>query len=138
MFRVGVPKEVLDPYEWLPGYGENSVLICSDGMSLTLDISYESDDDANIKLKREILFSGVCAFYKSNFPGARGLIDATYEGKWTIGSLVEFESSEVADAWNKHFSGSMNIKHYLIQFASENIQVHILGDGFELKDERQA
>jgi hypothetical protein len=138
MFSVGSPKEVLDPYEWLPGHGENSVSICSERMSLTLDVTYESDDDAGIKLKREIIFSGVCAFYKSSFPGASALIDVTYEGEWTIGSLVEFEFSEVADAWDEHFSGRLNIKHYLIQFLSENIQVHILGEGFELKDEYQA
>lgn len=137
MFRVGAPKEVLDPYEWLPGHGENAVAIHSEGMNVTLDISYESDEDKNAKFHREINFSGVCAFYKSNFPGASGLIDVSYESKWTIGSLIEFDHSEVADAWNEHFSGRMNIKHYLIQFASENIQVHVMGESFVLKNECQ-
>lgn len=136
MFRVSLGREVLNPYEWLPAYGESGVNFYSDGSDVILEIGYESDEGEE-KLKREIRFNGVCAFYKSAFPGASGLINISYEGKWPIGSLIEFEQSDVASAWSEHYPGRSNIKHYLMQFTSENIQFHIVATGYVLGGEKQ-
>lgn len=36
---------VFNPYEWLPGYGENSVEIYTDGLDLCVLISFDGEND---------------------------------------------------------------------------------------------
>jgi hypothetical protein len=132
-FFVSSAKEVMDPYEWLPGFGENEVKVYSQGSSLSIEVKYESDDDH--LCKRIISFSGVCSFYKSLFPGAAGLINISYDCKWKVGSLIEFQYSDVANAWSSYLDNRSKIKHYLIQFTEENEQIHIIASSYCLSDE---
>ena len=139
-YRVSNAKEVVDPYDWLPGHGESSLIFTSEASNLTIEITYdrEIDGGGSSIAKRELRFFGVCSFYKSAFPGAAGLIDVVYDTKWTIGSLIEFGHSEVADAWSAHFFTRLGLKHYLMQFTSENVQIHVVAESYVLGDEALA
>ena len=39
--KIGKPRLIMDPYEWLPGYGESGVSFRSVGLNVILDIDYE-------------------------------------------------------------------------------------------------
>lgn len=135
MLRVSDPKEVFDPYAWLPGHGENAVSFRLDGLDVVVDIAYEPSDGGASLVKRELRFVGVSSFYWSAFPGAAGLLNVLYDAKWQIGSLIEFERSDVADAWGKHAAGSPDARHFLMQFMSENKQLHAIARDYLLSDE---
>ena len=48
--NISQPKLVLNPYEWLPGFGESKVSFHSVGVDLVLDVEYEKnifDADGN-------------------------------------------------------------------------------------------
>src|SRR5215471_11391861 len=113
--KAGRPRTVLDPYEWLPGYGESGVQIRTEkGSCWTVEITY--DDESRSKLwKRNLRFSGVCSFYQASFPGVNTLA-LHLEASEDLGSLVEYPESEAALEWRKHFQNLFAIKHYLIYF----------------------
>jgi hypothetical protein len=130
--KTGRCIEVLNPYDWLPGHGENTVEIYTENGDLCVLIPYDGEQD---ELKKELLFKHAVAFYKSAFPGAiDGCID--FQGAVcdvSLSSLVEFPDSEAARAWSQHFGGQYNIKHYMIAFLSGNILLVVFAEGFILK-----
>jgi hypothetical protein len=135
-YLVAEAKEVLNPYEWLPSYGESGIRFWSEDSDVVLEITYDGDEegDSPLRLKRHLRFVGVCALYKSSFPSPAGLVDIKYDSKWLIGSLVEFRRSEVADAWMSNFANQYELKHYLIQFTSENLQFHAIAKSYMLSE----
>lgn len=138
MLNVSAAKEMFDPYAWLPGHGESAVSFRLDDADVVVTIVYESSDNPADLVKRELRFVGVSAFYWSDFPGAPGLLNVAYDAKWQIGSLVEFERSDVADAWGRHSPGSPRARHFLIQFTSENKQLNAIARDYSLSDELAA
>lgn len=138
MFQVSAAKEVVDPYEWLPSHGESKISFRSDGTDIVVDIAYEPDNGDPEFVKRELRFGGVRAFYWCAFPGAAGLLNVSYATTWKIGSLIEFERSDVADAWDKQAPGLPPARHFLIQFTSENRQLHAIAESYSLSGELMA
>lgn len=123
--------EVLNPYDWLPGHGENTVEIHTQNGDLSVLIPYDSEQG---ELKKELLFKQAFAFYKSAFPGVSCLdLQSSFRDDVSIGSLVEYPDSEAARAWSKHFGGRFNVKHYRIAFMSENILLVVFATDFILK-----
>jgi hypothetical protein len=49
--KIGMPRSVVDLYEWLSGYGESAVSIASDGSNLRVTVRYERDCEEEIQLK---------------------------------------------------------------------------------------
>lgn len=132
--KSGVAISILDPYEWLPTYGENAVSVESKGLALVIKIEYEMEDEYQTIYCRELRFDMVCAFCRTAFPGISTLnIDYDKNIKApSIGVLTEYPNSEAASAWNNHFRGSRQIKHYKIVFLSENILMEIFADNVTL------
>jgi hypothetical protein len=125
--------EVLNPYDWLPGHGENTVEIHTQNGDLSVLIPYDSEQG---ELKKELLFKQAFAFYKSSFPGVEdGCLDfqSSVRDDVSLGSLVEYPDSEAARAWSQHFGGRFNVKHYRIAFLSENILLVVFATDFILK-----
>jgi hypothetical protein len=138
-FRATSPCTVLDPYEWLPGSGESGVRFLSEGSDIVLQIRYDkaTDEEKEVIAKRDLRFSHTCAFYQSSFPGAPGLIDISHNNeKFELGSLIEFQDSEVARNWEAHFSNRFKFRHYLIIFMSENLLFHVVAESFSLGPEQ--
>ncbi len=134
--KSGFAISVFDLYEWLPSYGENSVIVESKGLDLTVKIEYESEDDYQINYCRELKFTKVCAFYRTALPGVNILClnnDNNSEIP-PMGSLIEYPESEAAKAWNQHFGDSRQIKHFRIIFLSENILMEIFASNVALGD----
>ena len=127
--------KVLNPYEWLPSYGENSVQIYIDGMNLTVLVAYDGDDEA--QQQKKIRFNKVAGFYKGSFPGPK-MLGVTYNTKdnekISLGNLVEFPESEAARIWTIHYQGIWNVKHYKWTFLSENIMLEIFAEGVQVED----
>lgn len=129
--QTGRCIEVLNPYDWLPGHGENTVEIYTQGGDLFVLIPYDGEER---ELKKELIFKQVFSFYKSTFPGVNCLdLQSPLQDEVPIGSLAEYPDSEAARAWSQHFAGRFNIKHYKIAFLSENILLVIFATGFILK-----
>ena len=123
--KASKPKVILDPYEWMPGYGENKVIFTFSGLDLKLKVNY---DDSNSTTEKDIVFKGTRLFRRSSFPGP-AYNDFRYEDPNDLiisGSLIQFKSSELAEAYNKHFLGVYTFKHFYWIFLSENVAYEIL------------
>ncbi|WP_150782804.1 hypothetical protein [Pseudomonas fluorescens] len=143
---ISKPKLVLNPYEWLPGYGESKVAFRSEGANVLIDVEYEREildnygNEVILSLRREILFKHAHAFMKIPFPG-NSLFE--FEGEpneFRLGELTEFVQSEWVrnslSAWCLRSSHTPPaIRHFSIQFLSENLAFHILSEGAILSDE---
>ncbi len=138
--RTGHPIVVLDPYEWMPGYGESGVETRSEGLDWIVEITYDDNTRTEL-LKRHLRFLAVSAFYAAAFPG-RSVLDVEYgedAPRDCLGSLLEFPNSEAAAAWTDYWRKSWPdtkrvIKHYSIQFLSENQTMEVFAEGFELTE----
>lgn len=132
--KSGTAVFILDPYEWLPSYGENAVSVESNGLEYVIKIEYDAEDECQTIHYRELRFDSVCVFYRTTFPGV-SILNIDYDENVeapSIGALIEYPNSEAAFAWNKHFSGLRQIKHYRITFLSENVSMEIFADNVTL------
>ena len=132
MMKAGHSVSVLNPYEWLPGHGENAIKLSKEGRNLSVAIEYDGPHGVKTKTLR---FTAVCSFSERLFPGAV-LPGVQYDDKGSalLGMLVEYPNSEAALAWVECFRGQRVVKHYSIAFLSENIWITIFADGFTLID----
>ena len=147
--KIGHPKLILNPYEWLPGYGESKVSFRSIGTDVVLDIEYERDvpgvegADTVQNLRREIVFKSVRAFVRVPFPGSMFFDFYGDSSKFGLGELTEFMGSEwvrssVEVCGSVSAGGSSEVRHFSIQFLSENVAFHVLADAVSLSDEQLA
>src|SRR5580704_5217269 len=126
--KSGHPIIVINPYDWLPGYGESGVVVRSQGLEWIIDIMYDDSEQVEL-LKRELRFHGVCCFYQASFPGP-SLMKVDSETGDTLGTLVEYAESEAARAWKVHFGNTRIIKHYGIWFLAENLVIQVFAERF--------
>ncbi len=132
MMEVGRSVAVLDPYDWLPGHGENGVELRTQGTDLSVIISYDGEFG---ELKRELLFKHSVAFYKTSFPGPDMLnMRCSVAGTGSLGSLNECPDSEASKFWQEHFRGQFDIKHYSMLFLSENVAIVVFAEDFALRE----
>ncbi|MCP1604872.1 hypothetical protein [Pseudomonas citronellolis] len=147
--RVGQPKLILNPYDWLPGYGESKISFRSDGVDVILDVQYERDaldiDGSDIVqiLRREIVFKCVQTFIRTPFPDSSFFEFYGDSRGFRLGELTEFMDSELVvsnlERWRLvPGEGLLEVRHFSIQFLSENIAFHILAKDVVLSDERLA
>lgn len=125
--KAGRNTIVLDPYNWLPGYGESGVRVRSEGLTWIVEIVYDDRSGTRL-LKRELRFSGVCSFWMAAYPGASMLameFECSENAPGELGALLEYPDSEAALAWKRHFEGLFAVKHYAMRFLSENRQMHV-------------
>lgn len=130
------PVEVLDLYEWLPGYGETSVELITHGRDLKLSISYDGETDT--LLSRVLTFHGVCGFNWSASPGVDTSnieYDKSQNSHYVFGSLIEYTDSDAAKAWVAHFGRYLRVvKHYSVGFLAENYMLRVFAESFSLSD----
>lgn len=136
MMEAGRCVEVLNPYEWLPGYGENSVEIYTERLDLCVLISFDGENDE--PQQKKIWFKNAFSFYKASFPGPN-FLDVSYnvedkERLTSSGRVVEFPDSQAAKALRERTSGSSMTKHYKIVFLSENIVIDVFAADVQLED----
>ncbi|MBU9310192.1 hypothetical protein [Burkholderia multivorans] len=125
--KVGRAIKILDPYEWLPGYGENAVRIRTEATDLIATVVYDSGSGER---EHELRFTSVCSFYSQVFPGPSML---NFEGGQMElilqGALIEYQDSDAAVAWSRHFGNSRTVRHYSIVFHAENLQLVVFAGG---------
>lgn len=132
MMEIGRCATVLDPYDWLPGYGESGVELCTQGADLSVIISYDGESG---ELKKELLFRHAVAFFKAACPGPSMLdMKCSVSCAASMSSLIEYPDSEAAKAWRDHFQGLFDIKHYSIFFMSENVILVVFAEDVVLRD----
>lgn len=130
--RSGPPKVVLDPYEWLPGYGETSLEVSQHGGEWRIRVFYDSADQTAL-VARDICFFGVYCFHHAALPGVHLLHTGLQGLRDNHDKLLEFPMSEAASAWSQHF-GYRKIRHYWIHFAAGNCDFEVFADGVRLTD----
>lgn len=145
--KIGKPKLILNPYEWLPGYGESKVSFRSVDGDVILDVEYEryasGVDGVDIVqyLRREIVFKSVQVVMRVPFPGS---VFFEFEGdpiEFRLGELTEFLESELVRSNMKfchsvYADGSSKVRHFNIQFLSENVAFHVLAETVSLSVEQ--
>lgn len=145
--KIGQPKLILNPYEWLPGYGESKVSFRSVGADVILDVEYERDAsdidgvDVVLGLRREIVFKFVRDFVRTPFPGSTFFEFEGDSSKFGLGELTEFVDSEFVrvslESPHSASSGELSgIRHFSIQFLSENVAFHVLAEDVLLLEEQ--
>jgi len=135
-------KEVVDLYEWLPEYGENSVSFHSHGKNVILTVEYDIDDSSlGEYARRNIIFESVCSFEVSTFPGIVISTDSDVDydqpedDRLSLGSLREYTDSKVADMWTQHFKNQYIVRHFQILFLSENKRFEMFAKEVIVSDE---
>jgi hypothetical protein len=129
----GQPVIQFDPYDWLPGHGENGIKIREDRSDLYIEISYD-DLSRSGELRRELRFTRTCCFHRSSFPGP-SLLRIKFQELGTLGKMVKYPNSEAAAAWRMHFKNTRAIDHYAMWFLSANLMVQAFSESYELGDE---
>lgn len=134
--KISQPKLILDPYEWLPGYGESRVSFRSVGSDVILDIEYEKEvvvdsEEVVLDLRRELAFKFVRCFIREPFPGGTIFEFDGDPSEFRLGKLTEFIDSELVrsnlKAWRSASSHEPpKVRHFSIQFLSENLTFHVL------------
>lgn len=131
MLKAKNPRIVLDPYIWMPDYGESSVKYHFDGGNLILSLSYDTDEGLATK---NIIFQHVVWFSHATFPSPfPNNIEYIDSGELISGSLIEFQSSEAVLPINKHFK-HWKFKHYSWVFLSENKRFDIICEKFSIQE----
>ena len=143
--KIAKPKLIFDPYQWLPGYGESKVSFSSDGTKVILEVEYEKEmsqfEKTVCKLHmRKIVFDYSPIFFKMPFPGDILFDFVGKSDKFTLGKMTEFEESDLVKNYIKarRTLSSQNppiLRHFSIQFLSENISFHVLAEEVYLSDE---
>jgi hypothetical protein len=136
MMEAGRCIEVLNPYDWLPGYGENSVQIYTEGLDFCVLLGFDGEDGR--PQEKRIRFKKAFAFYKGSFPGPslQG-ISYSVEDKEKLaisGRIIEFPDSQAAQSWRDRPSGSPFTKHYKAVFLAENIVIEVFAESVALED----
>jgi hypothetical protein len=141
--RISEPRTIIDPYEWLPGYGESSVAIVSEGLKLAIVVRYDHENIPSGQMhlaEREFRFEYAPAFLEQPFPGGFAFEVVGDARDLKLGRLTEFQSSEFIDGY---LSGRATVtshplprvRHFSIQFLAENLDVHVLAAGVSLSEE---
>lgn len=130
--EVGRCIEVLNPYDWLPGHGENEIHLRTHKGNLLVRILYDGEHG---ELKKDLLFRHTVAFYKAAFPGPYLLdLHCSVRSDASMGSLIAYPDSAAAQLWTQHFNELFVFKHYSIRFLSENIMLEVFAEDFALTD----
>lgn len=134
--KISQPRLILDPYEWLPGYGESRVSFHSVGSDVVLSIEYENEvlvnnEEVVLALRREVAFKSVRCFIREPFPGGAIFEFDGDPSELRLGKLTEFIDSELVrdnlKAWRSVSSHEPpRLRHFSIQFLSENLTFHVL------------
>lgn len=128
--KMGRGTEALDLYEWLPGHGENTVAMRTEGADLVVTVEYDCGADVR---KRELRFASVCSFYAQVFPGPSMLgLDGGEAALLLRGVLVEYPDSDAALAWTQHFRDARRVRHYSVVFLAENRLLVVLANGVSI------
>ena len=114
---------------------------------MILDVEYERDvpgaEDAYTvqSLRRSISFKDVRAFVRVPFPGNMFFNFNGDSSEFGLGELTEFMESEWACPAREIFHpvsviSPQGVKHFSIQFLSENVAFHVLAETVSLSEEQ--
>jgi hypothetical protein len=143
---------IIDPYEWMPSYGESGVSYRSSRGDLILEVTYDEPDTETREgvgmLRRQMTFRHAAYVIVTPFPGVNplhpesasviglsGSVKAhaplTDEQLDEIHSLIEIEDSDFLEGCKKVYgriSGHIPpaFRHFLIWFLSENVSFQII------------
>jgi len=114
-------KIILDPYTFLPSYGESEVFILFKNNELIVDIYYDGQE---IEEKKTIIFKNTFFHIVSSFPGVE-IYSIPYNND-NYSSLVEFEESELKRKWENYFDKKYKLRHLKISFLSVNKSIEVI------------
>ena len=129
------PEVKCDLFQWMPGYGENSITTSFDGSTFSIHVAY--DGNQGEELKKTLIFRK-CSYHSvGSFPGV-GVLEKAFsynDGAFESGTVKMLNESQLADEWREYWT-KCNIpslaasNHYLIFFTSENKVIHVISTDF--------
>lgn len=125
----------MDPYDWLPGYGESRLECYTAGVQLHVLVCYDDLTGGKSLLKRILTFLKVSTFeYGSAYGPRKSIIEYEIDRSTGVrdGQLIEFEKSDVAAAWTKFHNGTRFTKHFEIYFAGEEKYLRVFAESWSL------
>ena len=127
MIKTGNGIVSFDTYNYIPGYGENSIEVSIKRDDLTMYIYYDGTkgDEEKIVLH----FPGVKFFLKTPFPNKK-IIDFDYSNSdrlLGLGGLIEYPNSDLINLLSTH---NKNLTHYKIIFFAENLSIDIVSEKY--------
>ncbi|OIN47346.1 hypothetical protein BLL37_07870 [Pseudomonas azotoformans] len=112
---------------------------------MILDIEYEKEvvvdsEEVVLALRREVAFKSVRCFIREPFPGGAIFEFDGDPSEFRLGKLTEFIDSELVrnnlKAWRSVSSHEPpKLRHFSIQFLSENLTLHVLAVDVFLSNE---
>ena len=130
--EVGRCVEVFNPYDWLPGHGGE---FCRTWYASKESVTDHCVRRPGWRTQEGTPVQGVCAFYKTAFPGPNLLdLHCSVSSPVSTGALVECPDSEAASAWTRHWNDGRVVKHYSIAFMAENLQFLVFASDVVVND----
>lgn len=120
------PTTAIELDQLLPPEGESDVVFGYDGSQLRVIVKYEAESGISMTKSITLVFNGVVLMHLSSVPGVE-LLNVQYKGKHAIGNVVEYTTSEAADAWSAHFGWA--IRHFHVFFPNENKRLDVFAKG---------
>ncbi len=128
---MGTPV-IVDLFEWMPPYGENSVAVVISDDTVKLEISFDETNNASTKT---LSFGRTRYFSKGSFPGV-GRVELTHPYKldeFRSGSVIEIEDSTLAREWNEFCddNGLANegLRHFILFLTETGSVFHFVSEG---------
>lgn len=82
--KAGRWNVVMNPYDWLPSYGENSISQTSIELDLTITVEYDGNDGCS--QRKVLMFTETSFASRASFPGPK-MLDLEHSEKMTPESL---------------------------------------------------
>lgn len=133
--QASAQTPVMDPYDWLPSYGETKVSFRYESSTLDTEIFYDHEADDRTETRKKVLrFSGVCAFFVAASPGVE-ITCINYTGRAASGELVEYLQSDGACLWRDHLKTKSQIRHFQMFFMSANKRLEVFAEDWQLLEQ---
>ena len=129
-----MPGEIIhDLKPLMPGHGENSVAITSDGRTATVVVSFDAEGGG--QHTATLTFNRTCFVSTASFPGPASIALGSYDADFESGAVITAANSDLSASWVAHWSKSgltRSCNHYVMFWTSENKVVHIVAQGVQL------
>ena len=128
------PIIVFDLNNRIPSHGENRLELELKEDNLFISVFFEDDN----KKENELTFCFEHSVYHSfqSMPGVK-MNNSNYSLNLIFSKLVEFQFSEAANLWIKHFKNLFTFKHFCIYFENENKLLEVVSKNFKFIDSKK-
>lgn len=126
------PTVIIDLVSLLAPHWEDGVsLRHMNNGALELTIILDANSTESGSKEVSIVFRSPVMHYFASVPGPDNLNVSVKmgDGKEILGNVLEFQKSDAADAWSKHFG--WKLRHFHAYFFNENMRLDVIAESCE-------